>query len=273
MTTLPKVNFCGHEISRLIVGGNTVSGTSHFSKEMDMAMEDYFTVQHIKDMLFRCQELGITAMQMRGDKHIMRLIREFRREGGTLNWIAQSAPEMGSFDGNVAAMAAYQPALMFHHGCVTDDLYRAGNFEELTRRLGVMRQTGIPVGLCTHIPEVVEYAQTHKWDIDFYMCSVYNVMVPERQKQVREDGNEDALFVESDIAKMYEAVRGADKPCLVFKILGAMRRCGSRESVAHAFKECFSHIKKDDAVVVGMFPRDMDQVAANVAHVIAAVDA
>ena len=71
MAKLPTVDFCGREISRLIVGGNTVSGTSHFSKEMDTAMEDYFTVENIKKMLFRCQEIGINTMQMRGDKHLM----------------------------------------------------------------------------------------------------------------------------------------------------------------------------------------------------------
>ena len=86
---VPKVDFCGVEISRLIVGGNTVSGTSHVSPKMDSEMEDYFTTQKIKDMLFRCQEYGINTMQMRGDKHIMRLLREFRLEGGNMNWIGR----------------------------------------------------------------------------------------------------------------------------------------------------------------------------------------
>ena len=72
---------------------------------------------------------------------------------------------------------------------------------------------------------------------------------------------------------MYEAVRGVKKPCLVFKILGATRRCASQEAVAKAFMECFASIKKTDAVVVGMFPMDFDQVTANARYTAEAIEA
>lgn len=263
---IPTVNFCGTDISRLIVGGNTVSGTSHFSHEMDVAMEDYFTTEKIKDMLFRCMEEGINTFQFRSDKHILRLIREFRQQGGHMNWIAQSAPEL-PYEANVSQMASYKPALMYHHGCVTDTLFKNGEHDELTRRLDLIRRTGVPVGLCTHMPEVVHYAEEHKWDVDFYMCCVYNISVPEREKQSRMDGNEDALFVEADIPVMYETIRSVDKPCLAFKILGAMRRCMSQDTVQAAFDEAFASIKPSDCVVVGMFPQDLDQVSLNSAYV------
>lgn len=268
---LPKVDFCGAEISRLIVGGNTISGTSHISAELDAEMEDYFTTQKIKDMLFRCQEHGINTMQMRGDKHIMRLIREFRLEGGNMNWIGQTAREMMSFEGNANLMASYKPALMYLHGYSTDELFKDGNIDEIKRCLGLLRKTGVPVGLCTHMPEVIEYSEMHKWDIDFYMCSIYNIMVPERQAQGAIVGNEDPMFVDSDIPLMYEAIRSVDKPCLAFKILGSTRRCGSQEEVAAAFKECFTSIKAGDAAIVGMYPKEIDQVALNVKYVLDAL--
>ena len=272
MTVFPQVDFCGQKISRLIVGGNTVSGTSHVDKAMDSAMEDYFTTDRVKAMLSRCEELGINALQMRGDKHILRIIREFRQEGGRLGWVAQTAREMASFETHIHTITAYHPILIYLHGYDTDDFFYAGNFTEITRRLAVIRQTGIPVGLCTHSPRVIEYSQKHRWDVDFYMCSVYNITHPERLKQAAADGSEDALFIDSDIPAMYEAIRSVDKPCLVFKILGATRRCQSRESVAFAFRECYMNIKKGDAAVVGMFPRDTDQVAENVKHALAAME-
>jgi hypothetical protein len=49
-----------------------------------------------------------------------------------------------------------------------------------------------------------------------------------------------------------------------FKILGAGRRCESSETVKAAFKETFDNIKPIDAVVVGMFPKNKDQVYENV---------
>ena len=260
---IEQVDFCGEKISRLIAGGNTISGTSHLNSDLDREMEDYFTTENVKKMFFHCEECGITTMQLRGDKHIMRIIREFRQDGGKMSWIAQSAPEMKSFDGNVAQMASYQPALIYHHGCATDDLYQAGEFEELKRRLSVIRQTGRPVGLCTHMPEVVEYAESHRWDVAFYMCCVYNISLPERKQRSRQEGTEDALFVESDIPLMYQMIRQVEKPCLAFKILGATRRCKNQETVRAAFDEAYRSIKPGDAVIVGMYPKYLDQVSLN----------
>ena len=268
---IPKVNFCGVEISRLIVGGNTISGTSHVSKELDAEMEDYFTTQKVKEMLFRCREYGINTMQLRADKHIVRIIREFRLEGGNMHWIAQHAREFGSFEGNVGMITAYKPALMYLHGYVGDELFIRGAFDEIKNMLGIMKKTGIPVGLCTHMPEVIEYSEMHRWDVDFYMCSIYNILVPERVAQSRKDGNEDALFIASDIPVMYEAIRSVDKPCLAFKILGSTRRCQTQDMVAQAFDECYASIKEGDAAIVGMFPKSIDEVKLNAGYAAEAI--
>lgn len=265
---MPTVDFCGVELSRLVLGGNMISGNSHISKEMDSIMEDYFTTQKIKDLLFSCQKAGINAMQLRGDKHIMRVIREYRLDGGNMHWIGQPAREMASFEANVNQMAGYKPSMMYLQGVSTDELFKEGNYDEIIRCLRILRTVGVPVGLCTHMPEVMEYSEAKGWDVDYYMCSVYNISVPERQVKSYAEGNEEALFVESDIPIMYEAIRSVSKPCLAFKILGASRRCQNQDQVHHAFKECFASIKKGDAVIVGMFPKDMDQVTTNVNHVL-----
>ncbi len=264
---VPKIEICGHEVSRLIVGGNTISGTSHFSKSLDGEMEDYFTTDNIKKMLYQCMENGINTMQFRGDKHIMRIIREFRKEGGEMQWVAQSTPELASFKGNVDNMNKYNPIMMYHHGVDADNLFKAGKFEELKSRLDYVKSLGIPVGLGTHMPEVIEYSEMHKWDVDFYMACVYNISDEKKVKLSQEQGTEDALFDEKDIPIMYEALRSVKQPCLAFKILGAMRKCQSQETVQTAFNEAFANLKSNDAVVVGMFPRDIDQVRLNSQYV------
>lgn len=61
-----------------------------------------------------------------------------------------------------------------------------------------------------------------------------------------------------------------EKTCLAFKILGASRLCATQENVAAAFRFAFSKIKSKDAVVVGMFPKCLDQIALNVQYTMAA---
>ena len=69
-------------------------------------MMDYFTTERIKATLFECERQGLTAMQMRGDRHIMRMVREYRNEGGKLHWIAQIASELSNLEANIRQIAA-----------------------------------------------------------------------------------------------------------------------------------------------------------------------
>ena len=62
-------------------------------------------------------------------------------------------------------------------------------------------------------------------------------------------------------------IRQVKQPCLAFKILGTGRRCASQDMVREAFEFAFQHLKPSDAVIVGMYPRDFDQVRANAAYV------
>ena len=82
MQNLPTVRLGGVDLSRLIIGGNPFSGNSHLTADRDREMLDYFTTERIKATLFECERQGLTAMQSRGDRHILRMLREYRNEGG-----------------------------------------------------------------------------------------------------------------------------------------------------------------------------------------------
>ena len=58
-------------------------------------------------------------------------------------------------------MLQYKPCTIYHHGSVTDNLFKACKYDELKDRLRIIRDHGMPVGLGTHMPEVVRYAQEH----------------------------------------------------------------------------------------------------------------
>ena len=75
---LPAVKLGPHTLSRLIVGGNPVSGNSHTSDGMGRDMRDYFTAANIKKLLRDCEQAGINTWQSRGDRHIQRILNEYR---------------------------------------------------------------------------------------------------------------------------------------------------------------------------------------------------
>jgi len=252
------------DVTRLVVGGNPFSGNSHVSAEMDAEMEDFFTTRAIKETLASCIANGINTAQMRADKHIMRILREFRLEGGEIQWIAQTASEAASFEGNVYQIMRYNPAAIYHHGTVTDALYKDGGIAEIRRRLEILRKTGKPAGLCSHTPEVLLRAEEEHWGADWYMCCVYNLSREDRvSSAVTGMANAGEPFFEEDIPVMYRTIRQLPKPCMAFKILGATRRCGTRTDVEKAFKEAYDNIKPSDGVIVGMFPKYSEQVREN----------
>ena len=252
---LPAVQFGRHRISRLIVGGNPISGFSHWSRERDEEMKDYFSAANVKRLLRRCQEQGINTWQSRGDRHIRRLLREYRNEGGTIQWIAQTASEFASIPRNIRDIAAMKPIAIYHHGSRTDAMWAAGEIDRLQDDLKVIRDQGVLVGVGSHIPEVLAYIEDRGWDVDFYMACFYNVN--------RRVGGREAYLPE-DREAMCRFIQQTDKTCLAFKVLAAGRNARSPEDVRAAFEYAFSHIKPTDAVVVGMFPRYKDQVEENV---------
>lgn len=262
--TLPQVPFGTHTISRLIVGGNPVSGNSHVSGALSREMTDYFTAANVKRLLRDCERAGINVWQSRGDRHIMRLLHEYRLEGGRLHWIAQTASEYGDVARNIREIAAYKPIGIYHHGSQTDKFWAAGKIEAARELLNVIRQTGALVGLGTHIPEVVDYAESRNWDLDFYMTCMYNLSrTREEAERIAGHKIDGEFFWDPDREKMLARVRQTSKPCLIFKVYGASRKCGSQREMLDALKLVFRYAKPNDCVVIGMFPKYKEQVREN----------
>jgi hypothetical protein len=261
---LPKVRIGGREFSRLIVGGNPVSGNSHQPGGASREMRDYFTAENTKKMLRVCEEAGINTWQSRGDRHILRLLNEHRLEGGRLQWVAQTASELADIPRNIRDCAAAGAAGVYHHGSATDKFWNSGKIEQVRDLLKVMRDAGVLAGIGTHIPEVVDYVESKSWDFDFYMTSIYNLSRP-REEAAKLAGKpvDGELFWDPDREAMLRRVRQASKPCLIFKVYAAGRKCGSRGEMLDALRLVFRYAKPNDAVVLGMFPKYKEQVREN----------
>jgi hypothetical protein len=123
----------------------------------------------------------------------------------------------------------------------------------------------VQVGVGTHIPEVIAKIEEENWDVDFYSGCVYNRRrtADEWKKALNGEIMEmtSDIYMQSDPARMYKAIRQTRKPCFAFKILAAGRIPES--GVAQAFRTAFESIKPIDGVYVGMFPRVKDEVREN----------
>ena len=265
---LPTMKIGDKEISRLIVGSNPFTGKSHMNKFVDSDMKEYFTEEKAFEMLRKCEDVGINAVQSRGSMPIMGLIDRYRTNGGNLMWLAQTGKNLVTFDEELDEMLKFNPAAVCIHGELSDDLFLTGNLDKLEGLLNKIRRKNVPCGICSHFPEVLSYSEEKNLKPDYYMASLYNLFQPDRSKDVNPTGER---FEDSDVPVMYSVIRKLSAPTFALKILGAGRRCSDQEQVKNVFIEAFSSMKKGDGVLVGMFDKYVDQVKLNAEYTINAI--
>ncbi|MBQ9975961.1 MAG: hypothetical protein IJP16_05570 [Clostridia bacterium] len=265
---LPTMKIGDLEVTRLIVGTNPFSGKSHLTPSVDADMKEHFTDEKVFAMLKRCEEVGINAVQSRGSMPIMDVLYRYRQNGGNLLWLAQTGKNLTTFDEELDEMMKYSPSALCIHGELADDLLLTDRLELLGVLLDKMRKKGLPVGICSHFPQVLEYSEENGLNPDYYMASVYNLFQPDRSNDMVKTGER---FEDSDLPKMYGVIQKLSAPTVALKILGAGRRCQTQEQVRNAFIEAFSSIKKGDGVLVGMFDKYDDQPALNAQYTLDAI--
>ncbi len=238
----------GLRLSRLLLGSNPFSGFSHQGLDRDERMVHYYTTERIKETLFEAQRLGITGFVARTDFHVMRMLLEYRDEGGTLKWLAQTCPEVGDSEACVRRAVRGGAVACHIHGGVMDHLVAQGRAAEVAGAIALIRDSGMKAGIAGHTTAVFEWAEQHL-DVDYYMCCYYNPTPrtddPEHVHGAVEEYRED------DRRAMTSLIAKLSRPVIHYKILAA-----GRNDPDAAFAYCASHMRPGDLACVGVFTGD-----------------
>jgi len=254
--TLGTVEIAGLSVSRLIIGGNPFSGFSHRSAAKDAEMMSYYTVARIKQTLAEAERQGINTFIGRTDNHILRMLREYRDEGGTIQWIAQTASELEAGRAIRRAVGAGAKACYLHGG-VMDSMMANGRLGEAPAMISQIHEAGLPAGVAGHEPAVFRWAEDNL-DCDFYMCCHYNPT--DRSRQASHVPGSDEKFRDEDRSKMLALIAGLSKPVILYKVLAA-----GRNDPRQAFDYTARHMRPTDAVCVGFYTADRpDMIAEDV---------
>jgi hypothetical protein len=258
--SLPMIAVRELKVSRLVLGGNPISGFGHGTPQRDQAMLDYFTAENAKKLFRRCEECGVNTVFMRADNHVIRLLREYWNEGGKIQWVAQTATGEDQV-ANIKKAKQFGAKAVYLHGGTMEDFFKRGEKDAIRRQIDTIHEVGLPAGCASHNPAYLLEIEERGWAPDFYMMCLYHIegykgkLGVEQHEKFRHEDRKVAL----------ETIRKLPRPCFAYKILAA-GRLNPRE----AFKEVFSQIKPTDGVNVGMYPPDSktgDIVAENCAIV------
>ncbi|MGC9395495.1 MAG: hypothetical protein ACP5J4_11630 [Anaerolineae bacterium] len=251
---MDTVKFAHLSVSKIILGGNPFSGFSHQTRYMDREMARYFTTARIKETMRQAEALGIDTFLGRADRHIRRTLLEYWNEGGTIQWFAQTAPEFASLSGNVAGAISTGAAAVYLHGGQMDFRYAQNQLDIVSDIIAMIKDAGCAAGVAGHNPLVHQWADEYL-DLDFHMCSYYNP-TPRDQNAEHVHGAVE-VFSEEDRAAMVETIKRLRAPAIHYKIFAA-----GRNDPREAFAFVAQHLRPQDAVCIGVFPKDKPDMLA-----------
>ena len=116
------IDIGNERVSRFILGSNPFSGFSHQGPAMDLEMKRYYTIETIKRTLREAEAVGVNTLIARTDFHVIRMLLEYWDQGGTLQWFAQTCPEVGDHRTCVTRAALAGAKACHIHGGVMDYL-------------------------------------------------------------------------------------------------------------------------------------------------------
>jgi hypothetical protein len=268
---LPTIKLGGHDVTRLILGSNPFNGYGHFNNILAQHMLEWFTPENCNKTLRLAENNGINTWQFSATKRGLPDFDRYLDAGGKLQHLILASRAEITEPAKLANLARRKPIGILHHGSVTDDRWRRGEREQIRDFVKQVHDLGLPAGISTHNPEVIDFAEEHGWGVDFYMACVYHVSRTAEEVEKLLGRKPPVLATEvyfpDDPPRMFKTIRQTSKPCLAFKILAAGRVTDAPDQIETAFRTAFANIKPIDAVIVGMYPRFSNQVQENAERV------
>jgi hypothetical protein len=250
------------KISRLICGGNLISGYAH-SRDLiyvSPLLTHYFTDDKILETWALCEQHGINTMILfPADKRAAGLYDRYRTSGGRIQYLAQISPSKDDLKTSVKQAKDAGAVGAFLLGNLSDAWTREGDVNLIAELLANIKEAGLVSGVAGHELRTVMAVEKAGFAPDFYMKTLHDNNYwskrrPDQMKEVIDNYSIDNYWCmdpKETIAYMSELRR----PWIAYKVFaaGAIR---PRAGLQHAFEN------GADFAAVGMFDF---QIAENVA--------
>jgi hypothetical protein len=261
-TAMPTGAIGNIKISRLICGGNLISGFAH-SRDLiyvSPLLKQYFTDDKILETWSLCERAGVNTMILSpSDARAAALYDKYRGKGGRIQYLAQLGPDKDDLKTPVKQAKQAGAVGAFLLGNYGDAWTRDGNVKLIGDLLALIKDQGLIAGVAGHELRTVQAVERAGLKPDFYLKTLHDTRYwssrrPDQSKEVIDNYAADnywCLDPKQTIAYMSEL----KVPWIAYKVLAA-GAIHPRAGFRHAFDN------GADFVAVGMFDF---QIAENVA--------
>lgn len=216
--TLPRAKVGNVEISRLICGGNLISGYAH-SRDLiyvSPLLKHYFTDEKIFETFRLCEDNGVNTAMLKLDDDTLRLLNIYWHvEGGNIQWISQIT-NPADLTGEIQRSLDNGAVGVFTTGQMGDELVRAGQVDAIAKAVETTKKGGGIAGVSCHELNVIIECERIGVGADFYMKTFNSKNYWSAKPAERYD----SVFDETP-EKTIDVMAGVKTPWIAFKVLGA----------------------------------------------------
>ena len=251
--TLPTGTIGKVKISRLICGGNLISGYAH-SRDLiyvSKLLRAYFTEEKIMDTWALCEAHGINTMIFNpGDRQAVATYQKYRARGGKIQFLAQVGPPKEDVVPTIKEAVDSGAVGVLLVGNNGDAWTRDGSLDVIGKFLDAVKAQGVIAGVAGHELRTVQAVEKAGLKPDFYMKTLHSTNYwssrkPDQMKEVIDNyGIDNYWCSDPDAAIRYFAE--LKRPWIAYKVLAA-GALHPRVGFKHAFEN------GADFAVVGMF--------------------
>ncbi|MBL9137463.1 MAG: hypothetical protein JNK85_16440 [Verrucomicrobiales bacterium] len=258
---LPAGKIGNLRISRLICGGNLISGYAHSRDLIYVSdlLKHYFSDERIMDTWALCEAHGINTMVASpSDPHAVEVYRKYRARGGKIQYLAQINPSKSDLMTCVTEAVDAGASGAFLVGNLGDQWTREGSVALIGELIANIKSKGLIAGVAGHELRTPREVEKAGFAPDFYVKTLHaenywSRRQPGQDKDVIDNYATDNYWCK-DPMETVRFMSELERPWIAYKVLaaGAIHpRAGFR----------FAFQNGADFALVGMFDF---QVAENV---------
>ena len=224
---LPTGKIGNLTLSRLISGGNLISGWAHARdlQYVPSLMRAYNTPAKVLDTLELLEQHGVNAIIADPRKNVMDVFARYWKErGGRIQWIAEGHPGVDDWKTNIQKSIEFGAKAVYVQGVIGDRWLKEGHLDLLGQCVQFIKSQGVPGGIGAHQIEVVVESERRGFNPDFYVKTCHHAKYwssrrADQSLMVIDNPSDNYWDMEPE--RTVRVMSEVEKPWIAFKILAA----------------------------------------------------
>lgn len=225
---IPSGIIKGHDIGRLICGGNLISGYAHSRDLIYVSdfLKKYFTSEKVIETFKLCEASGINTTAVGTSEQSIQILNKYWKQGGKIQWIAPVYPDEKDYK-KVIDLATDNGAMgVMLIGNLGDQWVREGKYDLISNVVEYSKSKGVISGIAGHELVTFQEIEDRKIDADFYMKTLHDTSYwswrdnEPKEKMIIDNYEVDNYWARKP-QETIDFMESLSKPWIAFKVLAA----------------------------------------------------